>query len=325
MLKWLVIGVGDITRRRVLPAILEEKRSRLAAIVTRDPAKAQPYGVPAFRELRTALEDSGAGAVYVATPVYLHALQSIASLEAAKHVLCEKPMAMNFAEAQAMVKSARQAERQLGVAYYRRLYPKIIRAKELLGQGAIGRPVLAWAGCHSWLPPGLEARRWLTDPAQAGGGPLYDIASHRIDVCNYLFGRPQRATAQLSSSVHKLAVEDSATVMIEYESTARAVVDVRWNSRIERDEFRIIGTDGEMELTPLNGSWLEWPGGREELPVHPNVHLPCIKNFVDAVLDGSPLISSGQTALATDWVTEQAVAATWARSASGLGWTGMEG
>jgi 1,5-anhydro-D-fructose reductase (1,5-anhydro-D-mannitol-forming) len=309
VLNWLVIGVGDITRRRVLPAIAEEKRSRLAAIVTRDPAKARPYGVPAFGALSEALDKSATDAVYVATPVFLHASQTITSLQAAKHVLCEKPMAMNFSEAKSMVEASSQSRRMLGVAYYRRYYPKINRAKELLAQGAIGSPTLAWATYHSWLAPSLDARSWLADPAKAGGGPLFDVASHRIDVCNYLFGKPQHVAAQLSNSVHKLAVEDSATVMIEYENLVRAVVDVRWNSRVERDEFRIIGTDGEMQLTPLNGPGLVWPGGREELPVHPNVHLPCIHNFVDAVLDGSPLASSGETALATDWITEQAVIA----------------
>lgn len=307
MLKWLVIGVGDITRRRVLPAILAEERSRLAGILTRHPEKAVPYGVPAFTDLAVALDESGADAVYVASPVFLHAPQTTASLKAAKHVLCEKPMAMNYAEAQSMVEAARDSGRLLGVAYYRRYYPKINRARDLIAQGVIGRPVLAWATCHSWLSPGIEERSWLTDPAKAGGGPLYDVASHRIDVLNYLFGKPWRVTAQLSNTVHKLEVEDCATVMVEYESRVRAVVDVRWNSRIDRDEFRILGTDGEMELTPLNGPALLWPGGRENLPVHSNVHLPCIRNFVDAALDGAALVSNGASALSTDWVTERAV------------------
>jgi len=114
--------------------------------------------------------------------------------------------------------------------------------------------------------------------------------------------------ANRSNVVHALAVEDSATVMIEYKNKLRAIVDVRWHSRIERDEFRIIGTEGEMDLTPLSGPTLVYPSGHERLPAHSNVHYPCVKNFVDAVLDGAPLLSSGETALWTDWVTSQAVA-----------------
>ena len=308
MLTWLVVGVGDITTKRVLPAILAEERSELAGIVTRDPAKAAPFGVPAYAQLEDALGESKCEAVYVGTPVFLHAPQTIAALRSGRHVLCEKPMAMNFSEARAMAEHARAARRLLGIAYYRRFYPKVQRARELLAQGAIGQPVLGWATCHSWLPPNLETRSWLTDPARAGGGPLYDVASHRIDVFNYLFGKPCRVAAQLSNAVHPLAVEDSATVMIEYETKVRAIVDVRWNTPAGDDECRIVGDEGEMELTPLNGPALVWPGGRENLPVAPNVHLPCIKHFVDAALDGAPLLSSGETALWTDWVTEQAMA-----------------
>ena len=308
MLTWLVIGIGDITTRRVLPAILAEERSHLAGIVTRDPAKAAPYGVPAFTTLEAALRESEAAAVYVASPVFLHAPQSISALAARRHVLCEKPLAMNLAEAESMVAQACESHRTLGVAYYRRSYPKIHRAMELIRGGVIGQPVLAWATCHTELPGTKLHRSWLVDRAQAGGGPLYDIACHRIDLLNFLFGEPVRVAGQVSNVVHALAVEDSATVMIEYKNKLRAIVDVRWHSRIERDEFRIIGTDGEMVLTPLNGPDLVYPGGQEGLPIHANVHYPCVKNFVNAVLDGAPLLSSGGTALWTDWVTARAVA-----------------
>ena len=109
MLTWVVIGVGDITSKRVLPAILTEERSQLAGIVTRDPAKAVPYSVPAFTTLEAALGESEAAAVYVASPVLLHAPQSIAALAAQRHVLWEKPMAMNLAEAERMVAVAARA------------------------------------------------------------------------------------------------------------------------------------------------------------------------------------------------------------------------
>lgn len=308
MLRWLVIGVGDITTRRVLPAILAEERSELEAILTRNPAKAKLYGVRAFTDLQAALVESGADAVYVGSPVFLHAPQTIAALRAGRHVLCEKPMAMNYQEARSMVDAANAARRILGVAYYRRTYPKVQRARELMASGAIGQPVLAYASAHGLLPASDGHRAWLLDPAMAGGGPLYDIASHRIDLLNYLFGDPRSVRAQLSNVVNAIAVEDSATVLIEFKNKVRAIVDVRWHSRIERDEFRIIGTEGELELTPLSGPPLIYPGGREDWPTHPNIHFPCLKNFVDSVLDGAPLLSSGASALQTDWVTTQAVA-----------------
>jgi 1,5-anhydro-D-fructose reductase (1,5-anhydro-D-mannitol-forming) len=305
MLNWIVIGIGDITTRRVIPGIRAESRSRLYGVVTRDPEKAAHLGVKVWATLDEALTDSEVNAVYVATPVFLHAPQTIQSLRAGKHVLCEKPMAMNEAGARIMLRAAEESGRTLGVAYYRRCYPKVQRAGELIEQGAIGKPVIAELTNHSWFD-GTGSRSWLVDPAKAGGGPLFDIASHRIDVLNFLFGKPLRVAGQLSNVVHHYAVEDNATVMIEYESGVRGVVDVRWHSKVGRDECRIRGTEGEIELSPLNGPDLIYPGGRENLPSHSNLHYPMIENFVSAVVEGKPLLASGGSSFLTDWVTERA-------------------
>ena len=305
MLNWIVIGIGDITTRRVIPAIQAEPRSRLYGFVTRDPAKAANFGAKAWSNLDEALNDPAVEAVYVGTPVFLHAPQTIQALRAGKHVLCEKPMAMNEAEARSMVSVAEKSGKTLGVAYYRRCYPKVLRARQLLESGAIGKPVFAELTNHMWFD-GTGERNWLFDPAKAGGGPLLDIASHRIDVLNFLFGRPIRVSGQLSNVVHHYAVEDNATVMIDYESGVRGVVDVRWHSKVKRDECRIRGTEGEMEMSPLNDPDLIYPGGREHLPVDPNVHLPLIANFIDAIEGKAPLLASGESSYFTDWITEEA-------------------
>jgi len=305
MLNWIVIGIGDIAIRRVIPAIQAEPRSRLYGLVTRDPAKAARYGVRVWATLDEALADPAVNAVYVGTPVFLHAPQTIQSLRAGKHVICEKPMAMNEAEARTMLRAADESGKTFGVAYYRRCYPKVQRAKQLLAAGAIGKPVLAELTCHGWFD-GTGSRSWLVDPAKAGGGPLFDIASHRIDVLNFLFGQPLRAAGQLSNVVHHYAVEDNATVMIEYADGVRGIVDVRWHSKVSRDECRIRGTDGEMELSPLNGPDLVYPGTLENLPPDANLHYPMIENFVDAVEGKAPLLASGASSFWTDWVTEQA-------------------
>src|SRR5450756_1383273 len=104
MVRWLLVGVGDIARKRVIPAILMEPRSQLYGVVTRDVQKAEAYpGVAAWATLDAALLDDAIDAVYICSPVALHAEQTISCLRAGKHVLCEKPVAMNYAEAQTMV------------------------------------------------------------------------------------------------------------------------------------------------------------------------------------------------------------------------------
>ena len=305
-LSWLVAGIGDIATKRVLPAILAEPRSRLAGLVTRDPANAARYGVPAWPDLETALAQCDADAVYVATPVFLHAPMTIAALRAGRHVLCEKPMAMNYPEALSMQRAAEESGRTFGIAYYRRMYPKVARAWELIDAGAIGRPFLAEATSHGWFFPDDGFRDWLVDPLRAGAGPLYDIGSHRVDLFNYLFGNPAKVQGFLSTLVHPVQVEDNATVLIEYETGVRGLVDVRWHSRVARDEFRVRGTEGELDLSPLNGPSLVHPGGAETIAAPENLHYPCVENFVNAVLDGAPLRSSGATALVAEWVLDPA-------------------
>jgi predicted dehydrogenase len=302
MIRWLVIGIGDVTMKRVIPAILEEPRSEFIGVVTRVPGKAEAFpGVRVWTALEEALQDPAIDAVYVASPVLYHAEQTIASLRAGKHVLCEKPVAMNYREAQAMAAAGNSSGRTLGFAYFRRLFPKLIRAKQLIADGAVGQPVLAEANYHGWLES--EERGWLRDPALAGGGPLYDTGSHRIDAMNFLFGAPRRATGLLSNALHDMGVEDSATVLIDYVNKTRGIVDVRWNSRIGRDQFRVIGTEGEINLDPLHGPGLRVGGLEEDHPRHPNVHYPLVANFASAVLDGKPVACPADEAIQTDWIT----------------------
>jgi len=312
-IRWVVAGVGDIAQKRVIPAILSEPRSTLYGLVTRDPAKADPYpGVKTWPSVDAAIQDPTVDVLYIALPVFLHAPAAIAALRAGKHVLCEKPMALNDMESRRIVAAARSSGRVFGVAYYRRLYPKLIRAKKLIAEGVIGQPVLVEANCHSWLPE--ASRAWLLDPAMAGGGPLYDIACHRIDAMNFLFGQPTRVAALLSNSVHALKVEDSATLAIGYAAGVHGIVDVRWNSRIARDQFRIVGTEGELDLHRLNGPELgvndhSLNGKVEMLPPHANLHYPLILNFAGAVVTNTPcaVACPAEQARWTDWVLERCV------------------
>src|SRR5262249_59162897 len=117
MLNWTVVGIGDIARKRVIPAIQAEPRSRLYGVVSRSPEKGREVAAQhVWRKLQPALDDPSVQAVYIATPVALHAPLSMAAMRAGKHVLCEKPMAMNYSEALAMVAAARETGVKLGVA-----------------------------------------------------------------------------------------------------------------------------------------------------------------------------------------------------------------
>src|SRR5438105_2787994 len=118
---WAVVGTGDIARKRVLPAVRDDPSSRLRAIVTREPARMKDH-IGAERvcaSLEDALADPEVEAVYIATPVSLHYPQAMAAFAAGKHVLCEKPTALNPTQVETMIATAKAAERHFGVSFYR--------------------------------------------------------------------------------------------------------------------------------------------------------------------------------------------------------------
>ena len=143
ILKWGLIGCGDISERRVAPALRDLHSCELVAVNRHDYSKAEEFAKKFgagkwYKEWQDLLENDEIDAVYIATPVHLHAEQTIAAARAGKHILCEKPMAINAAECDAMIKAADANDVKLGVAYYRHFYPVVHRVKELIADDKIG-------------------------------------------------------------------------------------------------------------------------------------------------------------------------------------------
>src|SRR5256885_7202089 len=154
-LSWGLIGCGDIARKRVAPALRDSDDCDLVA-VNREQGElaesfAKKFGARRwYASWRDLLKDEEIDAVYIATPVNLHAAQTIAAAEAGKHVLCEKPMAMNVSECDRMIAACRASGVRLGIAYYRRFYPVVTRIGELLESGEIGEAI--WAQMTAFEP-----------------------------------------------------------------------------------------------------------------------------------------------------------------------------
>src|SRR5262249_17721133 len=141
---------------------------------------------------RDVLRDPEVDAVYVATPVRLHAEQTIAAAEAGKHVLCEKPMALDPAPCARMIAAARARGGRLAVASYRHLYPMVARLRALLASGTIGYPVLADVQCFEPFDARPDQpRSWLLKKEDSGGGPMMDFGCHRIEILIDLLGPPE--------------------------------------------------------------------------------------------------------------------------------------
>jgi predicted dehydrogenase len=238
--------------------------------------------------------------VYVATPVRLHAEQAIAAAEAGKHVLCEKPMALTAAECERMIAAARGHGVRLGVAYYRHHYPVVARLRSLLASGEVGRPVLCQVDVFEPFDaaPG-EARSWLLDKAEAGGGPMMDFGCHRLEVLLDLLG-PVQEVRGFPVNVRFLdrGVEDTCVARLRFVRGAEAVLTVTHAAAERRDTLFLYGTDGSAHVGALNDGVVRIvsaAGAREERhPPHANLHQPLVEDFVAAVREGRDPAVSGE-------------------------------
>jgi predicted dehydrogenase len=253
-----------------------------------------------YADWREMLRDDGLDAVYVATPVHLHPDQTIAAAEAGKHVLCEKPMALDAAECGRMIAAARQHGVRLGVAYYRHLYPVVLRMKQILEAGMIGRPVLVQAHAFERFDVSPDhPRAWFLRKADAGGGPMFDFGCHRIEVLLSLLG-PIEGVSGRSTNVRfkEREVEDTCVAHLVFASGAQAVLAVSHAAGAPRDSFEIVGTEGAVRVPVLNAGRLHIATADGEVeeshPPHANLHLPLVQDFVDAVREGREPAVTGE-------------------------------
>ncbi len=304
-LKWGLIGCGDIARRRVAPALCDLADCELVAVsrarFSEAESFAREFGARKwFEDWRELVADSEIDAVYIATPVRPHAAQTIAAAKAGKHVLCEKPMAMNPAECDEMIAACRDNGVKLGVAYYRRFYPIVERVKSILQSGEIGTPVIAQINAFEWFdPPPDHPRRWLLQREESGGGPMMDFGCHRVEVLTNLLGSI-RATSGFNSNVlFRREVEDTSVALFEFENRARGILSITHASREPQDTLDIFGSEGSIHVNVLNsGEARIKVGDTERVESHPhnaNTHLPLIADFTEAVLDNCEPTVNGAT------------------------------
>jgi predicted dehydrogenase len=313
--RWGLIGAGDIAQKRVAPALRDVSRSRLLGVARADAERAEAFARSFgadrwYRDYRELLADPEVDAVYVATPVHLHAEQTIAAAEAGKHVLCEKPMALDVAECDRMIAAARRHGVRLGVAYYRRFYPVVDRIKALLAAGEIGTPVLCQANAFEWLDmPADHPRGWFLRKAESGGGPMFDFGCHRIEVLLNLFGNARRVSGLLANVFFARDVEDTAAALFEFEQGTCAMLAVTHATSEPRDTLDVFGTRGAIHVPNLNRGELTITGGgstrSEAHPPAQNLHAPLVEDFVEALLGGRDPAVGGVTGRAVAAIEAQ--------------------
>ena len=304
-LNWGLIGAGDIARKRIAPALRDLPNCNFVA-VSRARAElaeefAREFGARKwFARWEDLLADDETQAVYLATPVYLHAEQTVKAAEAGKHVLCEKPMALSVAECSEMIAACKANGVRLGVAYYRHFYPLIDRVKEIIASGEIGKVSVAQMNAFEFFnPPVGHPRYWLLEKTKSGGGPMMDFGCHRLEVLENIFGSPECLKSLVSNEVFEREVEDTASVLMQFANGVCANLTVTHTAFEPQDTLDIFGTHGSIHIPVLNGAEMRVKtAAGERTETHPpaaNIHAPLIEDFTDAVLNDREPAVTGRT------------------------------
>jgi predicted dehydrogenase len=305
LVRWGIIGAGDIVRKRVARAIVDLQNCEFAAVAREQSDLAESFAKEFgakrwYSDWREMLSDDDIDAIYVATPVFLHAEQTIAAAEAGKHVLCEKPMALNVDECDRMIAACGSNGVKLGIAYYRRFYPVLARVRDLLASGEIGHPTLAQINAFEYVElDGDDPRGWFVNKAKSGGGPMMDFGCHRIEVLTDLFGGVNSIQRMMANTFFDREVEDTAVALLEFDSQTIGSVSVTHAAREPQDTLDIYGTKGSIHIPVLNKGDITIriaEGVRvESHPPHANIHQPLVADFADAVLSDSEPRVGGAT------------------------------
>lgn len=278
-LRYAIIGAGVIggVHARALAELPEDVEVVGVADLNLDLAEkcAGEVSARAFDDYRVLLDELGPDVAVVGTPHLSHAAVSIDCLEHGAHVIVEKPMAIDVAEADAMLLAARTAARQLVVDLQYRYMPAVEAAKELIDAGRVGRVIRATC-VESTMRTSAYYRSapWRGTWAGEGGGVLVNQAPHPLDAFCYLAGPPARVSGWTETISHEMECED--TVLAQVGLQAGGVAQLAF-STAEPTPLRIelIGDRARLELTYRTLSIMEWsPSLEQHIADEPTVSNP---------------------------------------------------
>ena len=243
-----VIGAWGIASRKTIPGMLQAKKCRLVAVMDTKGAEeiGQKFGVKAYRSEKELLADPEVEAVYIASPVSVHAKQIAMAAKAKKHVLCEKPLTMTARETKAAIATCKRAKVLLQEGFMMKFHGGHQRVRQLIEEGKLGKIVYMRAQLSCWYPPIKGA--WRQNPKTGGGGSLIDMATHLYDLLEYFAGPVKRVAAVTGNLVQKYRSEDSATTLLEFKNGAQATVDSFFciPDQASRTRLEIYGSQGAV-------------------------------------------------------------------------------
>lgn len=314
LVRWGIIGCGDVTEIKSGPAFHKANHSRLVAVMRRDAGKAADYArrhhVPRwYNDADALIADNEVDAVYIATPPDAHLECALRVAAAGKPAYVEKPMGRNTAECDIMVKAFADRGLPLFVAYYRRRLPRFMLAGQLIAEGAIGR--VTGVNYHQAAAYHRRKSEWRTDVRRAGAGHLLDLGSHTVDLIDHLIGPLEGVSGSAANLGSPYDAEDVAAATF----TAGGVPGTAsWNfvSGVTRDCLRLSGSTGQIEFPVFEPGpvMVENESGvqRLECPHPEHVQQPLIQSVVDDLLGGDRCPSTGTSARRANQVLDHILA-----------------
>ena len=258
MIKWGIIGCGDVTERKSGPAFNKVKNSQLIAVMRRNSALAEDYArrhkVPKWYDnAQDLINDQDVNAIYVATPPGSHAEYTIKAVEAGKPVYVEKPMALNYSECLRMIDASEKNKVPVYVAYYRRTLPGFLKVKELIRDGNIGK--VRFVQIQLFFPPSEDEKAgklsWFVNPEIAGAGHFFDLACHELDYLDFLFGPVIGVKSTVLNQGGLYQAEDfvSADFMFNNNITVSGTWCFNVSDKSRRDSIEIFGENGSISFS----------------------------------------------------------------------------
>ncbi len=318
--KWGFIGCGEVTERKSGPAFALIEGSSIAAVMSRDAAKAESYAkrhhVPKFyNDPISLINDPDVNAIYIATPPSSHATFAIMAMRAGKPVYVEKPTASSYEECLRINRISEQLGIPCFVAYYRRYMPYFKKVKELAHSGKIGK-ILSVQIRFAIPPRELDYNSnnlpWRLQPDIAGGGGyFYDLASHQLDLLQDMFGIITEAEGFCCNMGGLYKVEDTFNACFKFDTGLSG--SASWcfvaHKSARTDRIEIVGDKGMIcfsvfDYTPIA---LHTEEGRQEILVEQPKHVqqPLIQEVVNHLRGISKCECDSVSATPTNWVMDK--------------------
>jgi len=246
-IRWGILGTAQIARRAMVPALRESAMAEVVAIASRDIEKAQTFAkdlkIPKFfGSYSSLLADPEIDAVYIPLPNHLHKPWTILAAEAGKHILCEKPLALNTDECQEMIAAANANNVQLMEAFMYRYHPRILAAHQMVRDGALGDLKTIEASFTYFKEDTTNIRF----KPEMGGGALMDVGCYCVNISRLMAGRePITVHARLYQT--STGVDNQLVGLLDFGDGLMAHFDCAMNQE-GRQRCLLAGTRGYLEI-----------------------------------------------------------------------------